>query len=210
MISEPVTRKTATRVLAPRALPVCPSLLPTPTFISHLPCREGQPGWDREIAEVAEDTLDECFQYGPVVHVHVDRASRGCVYVVSHEMPGRTLAATGLHRRASARVVNVSWGWWMAGLSPPLTAACAWQACALIAWERKGRQAYPCPRGGHPAADCCANRPAAPAFQRPQQFRTVQSAAAAQKALGGRVFAGRQVTVDFQVGTGVKGPLFRF
>ena len=43
-------------------------------------CRETADNWD---AEIAEDVGGECGKYGPVEHVHVDRDSRGFVYVVS-------------------------------------------------------------------------------------------------------------------------------
>lgn len=43
-------------------------------------CRETGDGWDQEIAE---DVGGECGKYGQVLHVFVDRASRGFVYIVS-------------------------------------------------------------------------------------------------------------------------------
>jgi hypothetical protein len=42
-------------------------------------CRETSDNWD---AEIAEDVGSECQKYGAVLHVFVDRNSRGFVYVV--------------------------------------------------------------------------------------------------------------------------------
>ena len=42
------------------------------------PAEETEPGWDQEIAD---DTKAECSKYGPVLHAHVDSASKGFVYL---------------------------------------------------------------------------------------------------------------------------------
>ncbi|KAG2426641.1 hypothetical protein HXX76_012955 [Chlamydomonas incerta] len=60
---------------------------------------ESGPGWAEEIAS---DVQEECAKYGAVVHVHVDKASKGCVYLkfgsveaasaAQHAMNGRWFA----------------------------------------------------------------------------------------------------------------------
>ena len=59
--------------------PSTSSLVRASAFVC-LACRETADNWD---AEIAEDVGGECGKYGPVEHVHVDRDSRGFVYVVS-------------------------------------------------------------------------------------------------------------------------------
>lgn len=70
--------------LAGQAVPAThtqPCLPPSPFPPLPFParCRETADNWD---AEIAEDVGGECQKYGAVLHVFVDRNSRGFVYVV--------------------------------------------------------------------------------------------------------------------------------
>lgn len=60
------------------------------------PEEESDPGWPEEIAQ---DTKDECGKYGEVVHVHVDPASKGFVYLKFVSTAAATAAQAALHGR---------------------------------------------------------------------------------------------------------------
>ncbi|PSC72790.1 Splicing factor isoform 1 [Micractinium conductrix] len=60
------------------------------------PEEETGDGWDQEIAE---DVGGECGKYGQVLHVFVDRASRGFVYIKFADVAAATNAQRALHGR---------------------------------------------------------------------------------------------------------------
>ncbi|KAL4447210.1 hypothetical protein ABPG77_007243 [Micractinium sp. CCAP 211/92] len=60
------------------------------------PAEETAENWDREIAE---DVAGECAKYGGVLHVFVDKASRGFVYLKFDSVPAAANAQRALHGR---------------------------------------------------------------------------------------------------------------
>ncbi|CAD7700816.1 unnamed protein product [Ostreobium quekettii] len=60
------------------------------------PTQESEPDWDKEIGD---DVRDECSKYGEVSHVHVDRNSKGFVYLRFVTQEGAEAAQKALHGR---------------------------------------------------------------------------------------------------------------
>lgn len=74
--------------------------LPTPCFmLTNMfdPTKEKEEGWDMDIRD---DVLDECSKFGPIVHIHVDKASpQGIVYVKCYTPDIAVKASKALHGR---------------------------------------------------------------------------------------------------------------
>ncbi|KAK9908927.1 hypothetical protein WJX75_004772 [Coccomyxa subellipsoidea] len=60
------------------------------------PKEETEPDWDQEIAT---DVTEECSKYGPVSHTHVDKNSKGFVYLKFVTVEGSAAAQKALHGR---------------------------------------------------------------------------------------------------------------
>ena len=57
---------------------------------------ETDPGWDKDIRD---EVLEECQKYGPVVHLAVDKFSKGNVYVRFAAVDGARAARLVMHGR---------------------------------------------------------------------------------------------------------------
>lgn len=57
---------------------------------------ETDPGWDKDIRD---EVLEECQKYGPVVHLAVDKFSKGNVYVRFATVDGARAARLVMHGR---------------------------------------------------------------------------------------------------------------
>lgn len=60
------------------------------------PNEETEPNWDQEIGT---DVTEECSKYGPVSHTHVDKNSKGFVYLKFATVEGSAAAQKALHGR---------------------------------------------------------------------------------------------------------------
>lgn len=60
------------------------------------PAEESGADW---VAEITEDTREECSRHGQVVHIHVDPESRGYVYVKFADEAAAAAARAVLHGR---------------------------------------------------------------------------------------------------------------
>ncbi|KAI8904760.1 hypothetical protein EDD86DRAFT_194402, partial [Gorgonomyces haynaldii] len=60
------------------------------------PEEETEPDWQKE---VEEDVKDECSKYGRVMHIAVDRESKGNIYLKFSTLGEATVAVTSLHNR---------------------------------------------------------------------------------------------------------------
>lgn len=68
-------------------------------FLRHMfnPADETEEGWDLDIRD---EILEECSKkHGPIVHIFVDKASQGCVYIKFLEAEGALKAQATLHGR---------------------------------------------------------------------------------------------------------------
>ena len=59
-------------------------------------CRENEPGWE---VDIREDVLEECSQFGAVLHIYVDKLSQGNVYVKCMTAQTATAAFANLNGR---------------------------------------------------------------------------------------------------------------
>ena len=60
------------------------------------PAEETEPEW---WIDIGEDVKDECSKHGPVSHIHVDKESRGFVYLKFGSTEGASAARQALHGR---------------------------------------------------------------------------------------------------------------
>ena len=60
------------------------------------PAEETEPEW---WIDIGEDVKDECSKHGPVSHIHVDKESRGFVYLKFESTEGASAARQALHGR---------------------------------------------------------------------------------------------------------------
>lgn len=71
------------------------------------PATESNPTWDTEIRD---DVIEECRKHGGVLHVYVDKASPGNVYVKCPNIATAVLAVNSLHGRWFAgRVITAAY-----------------------------------------------------------------------------------------------------
>ncbi|XP_055348892.1 RNA-binding protein 39-like isoform X2 [Paramacrobiotus metropolitanus] len=97
----------------PPAAPAAPAMAPIATqcfMLSNMfdPKTETESTW---ACDLKQEVIDECSQYGGVVHVHVDAdAAEGNVYVKSVSIAAATLAVQSLHGRFFAgRMITVNY-----------------------------------------------------------------------------------------------------
>lgn len=84
---------------AAAALAVPPSQLASPCFmLTNMfdPSNESDPHWELDIRD---DVLEECSKYGSVVHIYVDKSSKGNVYVKTKSTEAAQSACKALHGR---------------------------------------------------------------------------------------------------------------
>ena len=67
-------------------------------------CRENEPGWE---GDIREDVLEECSQFGGVLHIYVDKLSQGNVYVKCMTAQTATAAFANLNGRFFAGMACV-------------------------------------------------------------------------------------------------------
>lgn len=71
------------------------------------PATETNPTWDTEIQD---DVIEECTKHGGILHVYVDKASQGNVYVKCPSIATAVLAVNSLHGRWFAgRVITAAY-----------------------------------------------------------------------------------------------------
>lgn len=71
------------------------------------PLTETNPTWDTEIRD---DIIEECQKHGGILHIYVDRASQGNVYVKCPSIASAVLAVNSLHGRYFAgRIITAAY-----------------------------------------------------------------------------------------------------
>lgn len=71
------------------------------------PATETNPLWDTEIQD---EVIEECQKHGGILHVYVDKASQGNVYVKCPSIATAVLAVNSLHGRWFAgRVITAAY-----------------------------------------------------------------------------------------------------
>lgn len=71
------------------------------------PTTETNPNWD---IEIRDEVIDECKKHGGILHVYVDKASQGNVYVKCPSIATAVLAVNSLHGRWFAgRVITAAY-----------------------------------------------------------------------------------------------------
>lgn len=71
------------------------------------PLTESNPNWD---SEIRDDIIEECQKHGGIMHIYVDQASQGNVYVKCPSIATAVLAVNALHGRYFAgRVITAAY-----------------------------------------------------------------------------------------------------
>lgn len=71
------------------------------------PVSETNPQWD---IEIRDEVIEECQKHGGILHVYVDKASQGNVYVKCPSIATAVLAVNSLHGRWFAgRVITAAY-----------------------------------------------------------------------------------------------------
>lgn len=71
------------------------------------PLTETNPTWDTEIRD---DIIEECQKHGGILHIYVDKASQGNVYVKCPSIASAVLAVNSLHGRYFAgRIITAAY-----------------------------------------------------------------------------------------------------
>ncbi|XP_073995127.1 RNA-binding protein 39-like protein Caper isoform X1 [Rhodnius prolixus] len=109
----PAAAASALNVAVPGGLPATANVAPpiaTQCFmLSNMfdPATETNPSWD---VEIRDDVIEECNKHGGVLHVYVDRASAGNVYVKCPTITTAVAAVNSLHGRWFAgRVITAAY-----------------------------------------------------------------------------------------------------
>lgn len=88
---------------------VAPAIATQCFLLSNMfdPATETNPSWD---IEIRDDVIEECRKHGGVLHVYVDQASQGNVYVKCPSIATAVLAVNSLHGRWFAgRVITAAY-----------------------------------------------------------------------------------------------------
>lgn len=88
---------------------VAPSIATQCFLLSNMfdPLTETNPTWDTEIRD---DIIEECQKHGGILHIYVDKASQGNVYVKCPSIASAVLAVNSLHGRYFAgRIITAAY-----------------------------------------------------------------------------------------------------
>ena len=115
-------------------------------------CRENEPGWE---VDIREDVLEECSQFGAVLHIYVDKLSQGNVYVKCMTAQTATAAFANLNGRFFAGMVCV--------LMEPR------QCWSMLNFMYSNLLALPCStQASRLWLSMCRSQPITPSFQLPR------------------------------------------
>lgn len=110
-----VPQAAANALLAGAPQPPPPPVQPAPSIATQCfllsnmfdPSTETNPTWD---IEITDDVIEECKKHGGILHVYVDKASQGNVYVKCPSIATAVLAVNSLHGRWFAgRVITAAY-----------------------------------------------------------------------------------------------------
>lgn len=90
---------TSTPAATAAAASLLPLQLPSPCLLivnMFDPTQESEPDWDTDIAD---EMRDESSKFGRLLHVHVDKASAGHVYLRFEDVAGAQAAYAAMHGR---------------------------------------------------------------------------------------------------------------
>lgn len=113
-LAVPQAAANALLATAPQPAPQQPQQ-PTPSIATQCfllsnmfdPGTETNPTWD---VEITDDVIEECKKHGGILHVYVDKASQGNVYVKCPSIATAVLAVNSLHGRWFAgRVITAAY-----------------------------------------------------------------------------------------------------
>lgn len=93
----------------PEPVQPAPSIATQCFLLSNMfdPATETNPSWDTEITD---DVIEECRKHGGILHVYVDKASQGNVYVKCPSIATAVMAVNSLHGRWFAgRVITAAY-----------------------------------------------------------------------------------------------------
>lgn len=112
-LAVPQAAANALLATAPQPPPVpvqpAPSIATQCFLLSNMfdPGSETNPTWD---IEITDDVIEECKKHGGILHVYVDKASQGNVYVKCPSIATAVLAVNSLHGRWFAgRVITAAY-----------------------------------------------------------------------------------------------------
>lgn len=112
-LAVPQAAANALLATAPQPAPIVqqatPSIATQCFLLSNMfdPGTEVNPTWD---VEITDDVIEECQKHGGILHVYVDKASQGNVYVKCPSIATAVLAVNSLHGRWFAgRVITAAY-----------------------------------------------------------------------------------------------------
>lgn len=110
-----VPQAAANALLATAPAPPVTQIQPAPPIATQCfllsnmfdPATETNPNWD---SEIRDDVIEECQKHGGILHIYVDKASQGNVYVKCPSITIAVLAVNSLHGRWFAgRVIQAAY-----------------------------------------------------------------------------------------------------